>query len=99
MGQRQQFFQRHHCRDLGPQERPNSDLDFRCFIFIMRTYQEACWVAEEGDIKKEPFNSYLYIRMDARGLSSNLKPGAGILISKMGLLRYHLIRHEADSQQ
>ncbi len=61
---RQQFFQRRHCRFLGLQERPNSDLNFRCILFIKRTCQEACEVAEETEMQDELCNSVLQEQTD-----------------------------------
>jgi hypothetical protein len=47
-------------------------------------------------MKDERFYSVLQFRMDACDSSLSSEPGAGILISEMGLLHYHLIQRAAE---
>ncbi len=46
-------------------ERTNLNLDRRCILGIWQTYQEACEVAEEDEMKDELFNFVIQVLNNA----------------------------------
>ena len=65
MRRRQQFYQCPEGRRLALQECTNLNLDFRRILGIWQTCQEACEVAEEDEMKDEPFKFVIQVLNNA----------------------------------